>query len=465
MNTTTGHLIRAATAAGWSYGGRLVGLAWTALLISRLGIGDYGHYALAVAIAAVINAAADNAYFVRSLRVDEDHFVQERSARTLFGLAMLAVGCAVFIEWFVAGFAVTMAAGELLFNTRKSRDMRDGRPDRTMRLDTVRQLTSIGLAGGYILTAQSPALHLAGILYLLPYLLIGAVCVPYVTTVRHGFPGTARGAALLSAEALAAAVYSQAPLIAVGLVAGSEVAGYYSVAQVTALAIAMFGQHFANTYVAGLRTATGDVRSAPDPRAIVRMAVATGAAMAVLGAGIALWGGAGPVGAAMLILSVFVFARSVNFVFTVILFLQHRDRLRVRATVTLALGQWPVLVVTAHLCGVYGTAVTGTLCELVLLLVYRRAIYAGGPGCSPVAHTGGTGTTSAPARTRVINHPALESTVPIPVVPALPTTAALQHSGPMATFPATRYRRRNPGCHNGSPVQFRPVPSRETTPV
>ena len=72
MNTTTGHLIRAATAAGWSYGGRLVGLAWTALLISRLGIGDYGHYALAVAIAAVINAAADNAYFVRSLRVDED---------------------------------------------------------------------------------------------------------------------------------------------------------------------------------------------------------------------------------------------------------------------------------------------------------------------------------------------------------------------------------------------------------
>ena len=53
MNTTTGHLIRAATAAGWSYGGRLVGLAWTALLISRLGIGDYGHYALAVAIAAV----------------------------------------------------------------------------------------------------------------------------------------------------------------------------------------------------------------------------------------------------------------------------------------------------------------------------------------------------------------------------------------------------------------------------
>ncbi|MDY6811278.1 MAG: hypothetical protein SW127_20060 [Actinomycetota bacterium] len=63
---------RAALASFWNYSSRVVGLGWTALLIGKLGIAEYGQYAIAVAAAAIINAAIDNAFYVRSLRVDQD---------------------------------------------------------------------------------------------------------------------------------------------------------------------------------------------------------------------------------------------------------------------------------------------------------------------------------------------------------------------------------------------------------
>ena len=151
-----GHLLRAGLASFWSYSGRVVGLGWTAALIHTLGIGSYGQYAVGVAGAAIINAGIDNAFYVRSLRLDNARYERERCARVLFGIAVGVVGVLCYLEWFVAGFAIIVAAGELLFNTYKSQFLRVGRPDVTMRFDAVRQVVSIGLGVSYLYLASSP---------------------------------------------------------------------------------------------------------------------------------------------------------------------------------------------------------------------------------------------------------------------------------------------------------------------
>lgn len=379
MVSINSHVLRAGMAAGWNYSGRLVGLGWTALLIARIGFSGYGEYAMAVAVAAMINAGADNAFFVRSLRVTEAELVRERCARTLFGGALAAVGVAVYAESYVVGFALLVAAGELLFNTFKSSYMRSGRPDVTMRFDTIRQVSSIAAASIYLFLVHSPSLYVASILYLLPYLVVVGACLPFVPGHRPALPGSFKEIALLSTEALASAVYSQAPLLVVGAVAGTQAAGYYSVAQVSALAIAMVGQHYANTYVEKLRESSGHHSSAPGLRNIAVMASMTGAVMIVIGIGILVWGKADTAGYVCLILSVFVFARSCDYVFTVILFLQHRDWLRVRATVALAVVQLAILFPLVHVLGAYGAALASVGCELALLVTYYIVIYRSSP--------------------------------------------------------------------------------------
>ena len=375
MARLSNHVVRASIAAGWSYSGRFVGLGWTALLIAKLGFTSYGQYAMAVAIAAMVNAGVDNAFFVRSLRVDEYRFVLERCTRVILGLLLMLSGAAVFLFEYIAGAAILIAAGELLFNAFKSRYMRSGRPDLVTRFDTVRQVASIGGAVVYLALAPSPSLTIATAIYLLPYIVVAGCTVPYIVGHRPSSPGRYREIVLLSTEALAAAAYSQGPLLVVGLVSGHTAAGYYSVAQVSALAIAMVGQHYATTYIEKLRDATGHRGAAPSLSNLIRMAGGTGAAMIILGIGILIWAGADTAGYTALVLSAFVAARSINYVFTTILFLQHRDGLRVRATVAVTLAQLALLFPLVHAFGTYGAAAACVACEFTLLATYYRAIY------------------------------------------------------------------------------------------
>ena len=369
------HMLRAAVASFWNYSGRVVGLGWTVLLISTLGVGDYGKYSIGVAAAAIINAGVDNAFFVRSLRIDEERFERERCARVLFGSAIAITGIVCFLEWYVAGFAIIVAAGELFFNTYKSKYLRRGRPDVAMRFDAIRQLASIGLGAGYLLLVPHPQLSIATALYVAPYAVIMLVTLAYVPGRRPAVPGGPKEIALLSSEAFAFAVYGQGDLLVIGLLAGDEVAGYYSLALVTALAVSTMGQNYANTFIERLRAADGHLDSAPALRDTAKVALVTGSVMVIAGVGVLIWGGADVVGVVFLLLSGWVVIRSINHVLIVILFFKHRDALRVRATVAAAVVKICALFPVVHAFGAYGAAVTCVVIEIGLLVTYYRAIY------------------------------------------------------------------------------------------
>jgi len=375
MKIADSHLLRAAVASFWNYSSRIVGLGWTVLLISKLGVADYGKYAIGVAAAAIINAAIDNAFYVRSLRIDADRFESERCTRVLFCSVIAAVGIVTYFEWYIAGFAIIVAAGEMYFNTFKSQFLRLGRPDIAMRYDAIRQLASIALAAGYLVVAPNPDLELAVAFYVAPYAVVMAVCLAYVPGRRPAVPGGTNEIFLLSLEAFANAVYGQGDLLVIGWLAGDKVAGYYSIALVTALAISTVGQNYANTFIERLRSAGGHLNSAPPLRHVTRVAMVTGGVMASIGVGIMIWGGAPVVAEVFLVLSVWVFVRSIDHVFIVILFLQHRDALRVRATVVAAVFKIGLLFPAVHLLGALGAAISCVLLECCLMAYYYHVIY------------------------------------------------------------------------------------------
>lgn len=377
MKIAESHLARTAIASTWIYSTRVLGLGFTALLIAKLGIADYGKYALGVAAAATINAMIDNAFYVRSLRIEEIRFQRERCARVLFGTVIGIVGviCFFVLDWYVVGFAIVVAAGELLFNTFKSQYLRAGRPDIATRFDAIRQPASIAPAAAYLFIASDPQLSIATALYTTPYAVIMLICLRYVPGRRPARPGDRREILTLSTEALAAAIYGQGDLLVLGLLAGDTIAGYYSVALVTAIAVSTIGQQYASTYVERMRAAAGQLHSAPALRDLSKVATVTGAAMALIGVGILVWGGADNVGIICLIMSLWVGARSVEFSFVAILFQQRRDALRVRATSAAAVVKLSLLFPVVHVFGGYGAAVASVLCEFALIAVYYRGIY------------------------------------------------------------------------------------------
>ncbi len=375
MKLAQNHLVRAAIATSWNYGGRALGLGWTALIISRLGIGDYGRYAIAIAAAAIINAAVDNAFLVRSLRIDDDRFQQERCARALFGITTAAVGAVVFTESAMAGFAVLVCAGEQLFNTYKSQYMRSGRPDIAMRFDAIRQFSSIAVAGGYLILSSDPHLSAAAAFYVSPYAVIVCACLTYIPGRRPARPGDARETSILSIEALAAAIYGQGDLLILGMFVGETVTGYYSVALVTAIALSTAGQHYATTFVQGLRASRGALHAAPRRTDVFRAGALTGCVMAAIGVGVLAWGGPREVGTLIAVMSLWVAARTVQYSFIVVLFTQHRDVLRVRATGAAAVGKVAALFPMVIWWGAYGAAVTAVICDLALTSYYHWQIY------------------------------------------------------------------------------------------
>ena len=122
------HLTKALVAAMWTYGGRGIGLLWTLILIAKLGIGGYGQYAMAFALAAIAAAPVDNPFSVRAIRESESRFLSERSGRVLVGLTAMAAGVALIPVNYLAWFALLVGGGEIVFNAYKSRAFRDGDP-------------------------------------------------------------------------------------------------------------------------------------------------------------------------------------------------------------------------------------------------------------------------------------------------------------------------------------------------
>lgn len=386
------NLVKAGVAALWTYGGRGVGLLWTVALIAQLGIADYGHYAMAFALAAIIAAPLDHPFGVRSLRVDEHCYLGERTTRVVLGVGLIGLGLCLIEVNFIAWFALVVAGGEVTFNAYKSRALRDGHPNITQRMDTVRQAASIVLGGIYLFAASTPTLLVAGLLYVAPYLVVAVASGMQIKSavqidsgmptdggtrikaVRPRLPGSRREMSMLFSENLANAVYVQGDVLLLGYLTDSTVAGYYSVASVTAWAVAFIGQSFGHTFHEKLRLADGDLAAGPALKHTVGLACAAGTLLLGAGTVLLFTPASTQVAVAMMIMSVFVTMRVLNYVFTTVLYLQHRDRTRVLAAAVLAPLKM-VLISCLFPLGAVGAAIASVVTDAVLLVWFTRALY------------------------------------------------------------------------------------------
>lgn len=368
------NLIKAGVAALWTYGGRGIGLLWTVALIAQLGIADYGHYAMAFALAAIIAAPLDHPFGVRSIRVDEADYLGERTTRALIGVALIAVGLCLIDVNYVAWFALVVAGGEMTFNAYKSRALRDGHPDVTQRMDTVRQASSIALATAYLFAASEPTLLVASLLYVAPYFVIAVVALVQTRVARPLLPGSWREISMLFSENLANAVYIQGDVLLLGYLTDSTIAGYYSVASVTAWAVAFVGQSFGHTFHEKLRLADGRVTAGPALKHTAVLGCVAGSLLLIAGVVLFFTPAPSQVAAALVVMSFFVVMRVMNYVFTTVLYLQHRDRTRVLAAAVLAPLKM-VLILCLFPLGAVGAALASVVTDAVLLVWFTRALY------------------------------------------------------------------------------------------
>ena len=374
---TAGRLGKTVLAAVWMYGGRGVGLLWTLAVISRLGIADYGLYAMGFALAAIVCAPLDNPFNVRAVRESSERFLRERTTRVGVGLLLMAAGVAVVDVNYIAWFGLVVGGGELVFNAYKSQDLRDGHPDRVMRMDTVRQTTSIAIATGYLFVVDHPTLLVASLLYAAPYFAVAVLAVLAVRGHRPALPGPPRLVAALVLEHLGNALYIQGDVLLLGFLTDSRIAGLYSVASVMAWAVAALGQSYVATYHEPLRESGGDLATGPAPKAIVTVSVVAGVLVLTVGVGLLLSPAPRELGVAMVLMAVFCAMRAANYVYTAVLYMQHRDLVRAWAAVGLVPVKLACVAALSPL-GAVGAAIASVLTDAVLLGVYLKVLYRGG---------------------------------------------------------------------------------------
>ncbi|MCQ4120897.1 hypothetical protein [Rhodococcus tibetensis] len=374
------HVVTALGAAMWAYGGRAIGLLWTVIVIASLGISDYGLYAMGFALAAMVAGPVDHPFNVRSVRVDDQRFQRERTARILVGGAVLVLAGVLTPAGYIAWFSLVIAGGEIVFNAFKSQAVRDGHPDVVMRMDTLRQGASIGLGATYLVSVEEPSLQLASLCYVAPYAVIIALTVPKIFAARPALPGGRREMSLLVFENFSNAVYVQGDVLLLGVLTDSTVAGYYSIASLVGWAVAGVGQSYAQTYHERLREAGGAVSAGPSLRSTTVLAATAGALVLVVGLVLLATPAPEPMAGAVIAMAAFVFLRVMNWVFTTVLYLQERDRERVTANATVAALKMVLILglvglLTSGAAGAIGTASASVMAEMVLFAWLHRVLH------------------------------------------------------------------------------------------
>ncbi|SIR69004.1 lipopolysaccharide biosynthesis protein [Williamsia sterculiae] len=370
----SGNLVKAGVAAVWMYGGRGIGMLWTIALIARLGIGDYGLYAMGFALGAIVAAPLDHPFTVRSIRESEDRFLRERTCRALLGITLLIAAAATMSVDYILWFALAYGGGEIVFNAYKSRSLRVGDPHVVQRLDTLRQTVSIVGASAYLLLASDPTLTIASTIYVIPYLVIAVATLLRCRASVPALPGGPREIAMLFTENLANAVYVQGDVLLIGALTDTRIAGYYSVASVLAWAVASIGLSFGSTYHEKLRAEGGAVTAGPSLRQTYAVGVVAGVLMLGTGVVMLFTPVSYQLSVSVVIMSLFVVQRSANYVFTTILYLQGRDRIRVTAALVLAMAKL-ALVAALFASGAIGAAVASVVADTLLTVIYLRALY------------------------------------------------------------------------------------------
>jgi hypothetical protein len=361
----------------WIYGGRGVGLLWTLILVQRLGVSEYGLYAMATVLNGIVGNTVDNAFAVRAIRESEEHFLRERTMRYLVAVGLVAAGAVTFDINYVIGFGLMVAGGEIAMNVVKSQSARDGHPDKVYRLDTARQFTSAGIGAVYLYTSAHPTLIHASLLYCTPYVLALLVGAKLAVGHRPAQPGPPRLIAALTGEMLGTTLYLGGDVLLLGTLVDTTAAGYYQLAWVVAAAVAAAGQSFGMTYHEPLRESGGDLSAAPPLRNILRMAALGGSLLLIIGGCLFAFGAPVQLATTMMIMGGFAALRICIFVLQVILYTQRRDVFRH----TIAVGLVPVklgmvaALATLTPLGAVGAAIAATFADAIMLAGFTWAVY------------------------------------------------------------------------------------------
>lgn len=365
---------RTVHASGWMYSSKALQLGWALLLTYHFGIADYGTYAMAFAVGAIIGTPIDSYFTIRTPRVSDAAFDGERTTRVLIGLTLVFLGWLLWPFVFVAGFAVGKAGVDVCYQASRSPLIRDGHPDRAQRIDWVRQLIGIVLGTAYLLFFPGPTLTVAALVYLAGSaspILIGVRNLVVHPPIRPEF--TPRTASIV-AESLGGMAYSQAGVILLGLLASTTSAGYYSFGLTLLLSLSALGQSYASTFHQGLRHSQGDVDSGPPLRTALVLSSATGLVMLAIAACLWVAGFEQGLWLTFACLAPVAILRTLSAVSTVVLTMQHRDLLRLRVTaVSLVVKVGLIVLLSSH--GGPGAAVAFLVADSIMSGAYAYSVY------------------------------------------------------------------------------------------
>ncbi|MET4431902.1 MULTISPECIES: hypothetical protein [unclassified Mycolicibacterium] len=368
------NILKTLVAVGWMYGGRGVGMLWTLALVGKLSVGDYGKYGMGFALSAVVGPPLDNPFNVRAMRESDQHFQAERTSRFLLGLALMVAGACLINVNYILWFGLVIAGGEMVFKSYQSQAARDGHPQVTWRMDTIRQVSSVTIASAYLFGVDDPNLSVASLLYCAPYLVVLVLAARRVWGHSPGVPGPPRLIAALIGEMLGMCIYLQGDVLLLGFLTDSTTVGYYALTVTVTVALAAIGQSFAMTYHEPLRRSGGDLSTGPSLRHIVFLGLGTGGLVLITGVVLLMTPAPTELAVAMIIMAAFCAMRTMSSVFAVILYAQRRDTIRLGANLSLVPVKLGAVAALAQF-GAVGAAVATVGADAILLVIYLIAIY------------------------------------------------------------------------------------------
>ena len=365
---------RTVHASGWTYLSKALLFGWALLLTHQFGIGDYGEFAIAFALGAIIGTPIDSYFTVRAPRVSDEVFDGERTTRVLIGLGLVFLGWILWPFTFLGGFAVGKAGIDVCFQASRSPLIRDGHPDLAQRSDAVRQVVGIALGIAYVVLFPGAILEVAALVYL-------AGCAsPILSGVRNLVvhapvrPEITRRTASIVAESIGGVTYGQAGVIMLGLLHSTAAAGYYSFGLTLVLSLSVLGQSFAYTFHEGLRRSRGDVGAGPPLRTALLLSVTTAVAMGIIAVALWLGGLERDLWLTFAWLAPVSFCRTLSSVASVVLMMQHRDVFRLKVTAVSLVVKLGLLVVLSSEGGP-GAAAAFLVADTIMSGAYAGSVY------------------------------------------------------------------------------------------
>ena len=362
-----------AGASTWAIVGRLFGLAWTVLLVAKLGISDYGLYAMAFSLSGVFAGVLDGPATFRAARVSEVEFESDQAWRGTVGPVVMVAGLAIAATCsYVIGFALVFVAGEHLLGVYKAHARRHGNPLREQVIDLARQITSISL-GSVCLLAFTDSLDSVTFAYSAPYV-VGGIAATIAVAKSPRRRVDRREWAAHSMTGLVGAGYVQLDVVVLGALLGSAAAGVYGLASLVAWAMTVPLQQYATRAVPSLRS--GEL----EPASFIgapRLGLGLAAITLVSGA-IAEMTNIGPAefGTCLVLMAPFVATRAVNWALTLGMIVAHADRQRFNISASTLLFNMLLLLGLSALLGVTAAPIASSAADLVLLVMFARVLHA-----------------------------------------------------------------------------------------